>query len=241
MKLRVIAAVLLIGTAAAQDEAKATQGLGAPTAGYDAGSSSAPPAAAAATAVPSAPAATTATTAPRDEASSRRWYALYDGPNFGLQIDAGVPAGAAAAFVFRPWYLVRLNAGVAYDALAVGVKGGITLVPFHWGVVPTLGLEGGHFWQGDATKFGTASDPVVNTILKSVGYDYLSADIGIEFGSQNRFVFYVRGGVTQLYPSTSNFQAALQAANVGKTIQASDPTLRARGPSARLGFILYLF
>lgn len=202
MKLRLIAAVLLVGTAAAQDEAKATQAPAEP---------------------------------------SSKWYSMYDGPNFGLQVDAGVPAGAAAAFVFRPWYFVRLNAGVATDIIGFGVKGGVTLVPFHWGVVPTLGLEAGHFWQGDATKFGTASDPVVNTLLKSVGYDYVSADIGIEFGSQNRFVFYVRGGLTQLYPSTSNFQAALQAANVGKAIQASDPTLSARGPSARLGFILYLF
>jgi hypothetical protein len=180
------------------------------------------------------------TAPPAGEASSRSMF--YDGNRFGLQIDAGVPAGATVAFVARPWSFLRVNAGLGYDVLAFGVKGGVTLIPFHWAVTPTLGLEVGHFFSGDATRFATVNDAALKRLLGSVGYDYLSADLGLEFGSQNRFVFYVRGGITQVYPSMGNFQQALQAANPSAArITASEPALSGRYPAARLGFILYLF
>lgn len=260
--------VLLVGTAAAaqdatnaapapaaspvQDQVTATQVPDAPApAALPTVAATPPPVSmatpdATATQAPSATATAVVVTGPAKQETSRNWYALYDGDHFGLEIDAGAPAGAAAAFVFRPWYFVRLNAGVATDVIGVGVKGGVTLVPFHWGVVPTLGFEAGHFWQGDATRFGTVSDAALNKLLQSVGYDYLSADVGLEFGSQDRFVFYVRAGMTQVYPSTSNFQAALNAVNglscaAPPCIRAADPTLSGRSPAARLGFILYLF
>jgi hypothetical protein len=179
------------------------------------------------------------TTAPAGEEPSRSLF--YDGNRFGLQIDAGIPAGATVAFVARPWSFLRVNAGIGYDVLALGVKGGVTLVPFHWAVTPTLGLEGGHFFEGDANKFGTVSDAALRRVLTQVGYDYLSADVGLEFGSQNRFVFYVRAGITQLYGSVKNLETALQEANPTLRIRASEPSATGRLPAVRLGFILYLF
>jgi hypothetical protein len=74
-----------------------------------------------------------------------------------------------------------------------------------------------------------------------VGYDYLSADLGLEIGGQNRFVFFLRAGLANLYPTVRNVNAALQAANPSVRVTAADPAIRARVPSARLGFLVYLF
>jgi hypothetical protein len=167
--------------------------------------------------------------------------AFYSGTHLGLQLDAGVPSGAAASLVARPWKLLRLDAGLAWNALAYGVKGGVTLVPFHWWLTPTLGIEGGHFGPGDAGRFASGSCAAAQQILSRVGYDYLLADLGLEIGGQNRFVFFLRAGLANLYPSVRDVNAAMQAANPSVRMTAADPTIRARIPAARLGFLLYLF
>jgi hypothetical protein len=149
--------------------------------------------------------------------------------------------------VVRPWSFLRLNAGIAHDVIAFGYKAGVTVIPFHWGVVPTLGLEIGHFTDGDVNSVVTVNDPVVRELVKQIGYDYMSADIGLEFGSQNRFVFYVRGGLTKISSSARNLNAALAAGNTGAapgtyTVPAGkDPSVNAVIPAARIGFIIYVF
>lgn len=197
-------------------------------------------------AVPAAPAPSTDPAAPPAGAALAEpapSSVFYDGTKFGFQIDAGAPAGASAALVYRPWSYLRLNAGVAYDAVAFGVKGGVTLIPFHWGVVPTLSLEAGHFAQGNVTDVVTITDPVAKELLTNVGFDYASADLGVEFGSQNRFVFYIRAGIAQVWAHVNNLNGALQKVNTGRntTYHATDPKVDARVPSARIGFIFYLF
>ena len=178
---------------------------------------------------------------PTSPAAGEARSIFYDGTHFGLQVDAGLPAGATAAVVFRPWSFLRLNAGIAHDALAFGYQGGVTLIPFHWGVTPTLSFEAGHFGDGDINSIVTISDPTLKLLTRQIGYDYVSADVGLEFGSQNRFVFYVRGGITKVSASVHNLQAAIQTTNPGLRVTAAEPDASAVIPAARLGFIFYMF
>lgn len=166
---------------------------------------------------------------------------FYDGPRYGLQVDAGVPSGAAAQLVVRPWKFLRLGGGAAYNMAGMGVKGSLTLLPFHWFLTPTLGVEAGRFFPADASRFVSDADAVAHQLLSRVGYDYLSADLGIEIGSENRFVFFLRAGLSEIVPSVGDASAALQAANPSLRITAAQPSLRARIPTARVGFLLYLY
>jgi hypothetical protein len=189
------------------------------------------------------PAPPTATTPAGDVAAPTSSSMFYEGNKFGLQVDGGIPSLASVAAVYRPWRFLRVNAGLGYDVAALGVKGGVTFIPFHWGVVPTIGLEAGHFFEGDLNSVVNISDPVAKVLTKQLGFDYVTADLGLEFGAQNRFVFYIRAGISQVWGSVKNMNGALAAANTNAnvTYKAADPSVEARVPSARLGFILYLF
>lgn len=165
---------------------------------------------------------------------------FYEGPRFGLQMDAGVPSGGSVQLVSRPWKVLRLGGGAAHNTAGVGVKGSLTLIPFHWYVTPTLGLEAGRFFPADASRFVSRTDLVARQLLGRVGYDYLSADLGIELGSEDRFVFFLRAGLCELRPSVGDVGAALRTANPTMRVTAADPTLRARIPAVRLGFLVYV-
>jgi hypothetical protein len=167
--------------------------------------------------------------------------AFYPGTHLGLQLDAGVPSGAAVSLVGRPWKFLRLDAGLGYNAVAYGIKGGVTLVPFHWWLTPTLGFGAGHYAPADASRFASGSSAAARQILSRVGYDYLSADLGLEIGGQDRFVFFLRAGLANLYPTVKDVNGAMQAANPSVRMTAADPTIRARIPTVRLGFLVYLF
>ena len=109
------------------------------------------------------------------------WYSLYDGNHFGLLVDAGVPGGAGAAAMFRPWRFVRVEGGVNYNYLSFGLRGGLTFIPFEFIVTPTVHVEGGHFFAGDASSF--VSDPGVKILLMHVPENYLSTSLGLVFSS----------------------------------------------------------
>ncbi len=227
-----IAALLVASSVAAQDNP------GAPSSGEATAPPASAPTDAGAPTTPTTPSAAETATAPAPDSSS----VLYDGDRWGLQIDAGVPSGATAALVWRPWTFLRLNGGFGYNLAAFGVKGGATLIPFHWGVVPTIGLEGGHFFEGDMSKtaFWEITDASAKQLAKQFSYNYVAADLGVEFGAQNRFVFYVRVGLTQVWSDLNNIQQALDAENPGK-FKATQASFTGRTPTARIGFILYLF
>src|SRR5258705_5328098 len=83
------------------------------------------------------------------------------GRRFGLLVDAGVPGGAGLAAMFRPWRFLRAEGGVNWNTVSFGLRGGVTVIPFEWGVTPTLHLEGGHFFDGDASRFTSNARPKV--------------------------------------------------------------------------------
>jgi hypothetical protein len=169
------------------------------------------------------------------------WLSLYDGNHFGVLVDAGAPGGAGVAAMFRPWSHLRLEGGVNYNYLSFGLRGGVTLIPFEFVITPTIHVEGGHFFDGDASSF--VSDPAVKLVLGHVPEDYVSASLGLEFGSQQRFVFFLRTGMSWVFTEARNVAAAVNTTAGGQTtVKSAAPiSILAQVPTVSLGFLLFVY
>jgi hypothetical protein len=173
---------------------------------------------------------------------ARHWYDLSEVRHFGLQLDGGFPGGAGLAAVFRPYRAFRFNGGVNYDLAGFGVRGGASYIPFEWGLTPTLNVEGGHYFQGDASKY--ANSATAKVLLREVQHDFVTTSLGLEFGSQQRFVFFLRGGISWIWSEARNVREAVAAGNPGSSSQlvsAGNVSLFARAPSLSLGFLLFVY
>ena len=163
----------------------------------------------------------------------------------GLQVDGGVPDGGVVSAVVRPLKWIRADGGFAYNYLSTGVRGGLTLVPFHWGVVPTLRVEAGRFFKSDVSdkvaRYASDLPSYAQPMLKGFGYDYASALLGLEFGSQKHFVFFVRGGLSWLRADFGDGAGIQDSDNPGTEIDVSGLSARASGPTAQLGFLFYVW
>lgn len=166
--------------------------------------------------------------------------------HWGAMLDVGVPDGAGLSLLWRPVYFLRLNAGLTYNLLGVGVRGGVSLIPFYYWITPSLTLDVGHYFDADLSKYSDqlVSDPtgkaILGDALSKFSYDYGNLHLGLEIGSPHRFLFTLRGGVSYATTTIHNFQAAAQAATSDTNLTAADPTVKAVFPSLKLGFILYL-
>jgi len=170
------------------------------------------------------------------------WYSLSEVRHFGLQLDGGFPGGAGLAAVFRPYRAFRFDGGANYDLAGFGVRAGASYIPFEWAVTPTLNLEGGHYFQGDASKF--TSDATARVLLREVQHDFVTTSVGLEFGSQQRFVFFLRGGISWIWSEARNVQEAIAAGNPGSSstlVSAGNVQIFARAPSVSLGFLLFVY
>jgi hypothetical protein len=161
----------------------------------------------------------------------------------GIGIDGGAPGGGGLTLLVRPLWWLRLNAGLAYNVAGYGFRGGITLSPGQWAVTPTLNLDAGRYLSGDFTKFVTISDPNERAVLANSRYTFGTAQIGLEFGSQRRFSFYIRGGLTYLLTSVSGTQVAavLNGNTSGVTWSAARTPVSALLPCASVGFNLFVY
>src|SRR5229473_2353182 len=140
----------------------------------------------------------------------------------GIGIDAGAPGGGGVTLLVRPLWWLGLNAGLAYNYAGFGFRGGLSLAPCWCAVTPTLNLDVGHYYSGDFNKFASVSDQATKTLLSHVNYTFATAQIGLEFGSQRWFNFYLRGGLAYFESTFSG--ADLTALSQGKI--ASDPSTR---------------
>jgi hypothetical protein len=142
-----------------------------------------------------------------------------------MVMDVGVPDGAALGLSVRPFVeWLRVSAAGTYNGMAPGARVGITLDPISFPIAPTLTVEGGHYWAG--------SVPTMNDAV-AVGYNYMNFHLGLEFGSQSSFRFYLRGGVSWLDISSTINQ---QASGSGSPT-VSDPSFSGWvAPSGKLGF-----
>jgi hypothetical protein len=163
----------------------------------------------------------------------------------GLQLDGGVPDGGVVSLVVRPLKWVRADVGFAYNYLSAGARGGVTLVPFHWAVVPTLRLEGGRFFKSNVNdkvkKFADDVPAYLQPALDGFGYDYASAQLGLEFGSQRSFVFFVRAGLAWMRADFGDGRNLRDEDNPNTELDVSGLSVRASGPTASLGFLFYVW
>jgi len=166
-------------------------------------------------------------------------------PLFGVMADVGVPDGLIGSLAIRPWSWVRFCAGGGTNSISRGWRTGITLLPF--GAGPSASLEYGRYQDGDANALAKALGLGSSPMLDRVGYDYMNAHLGLDFGSR-RFVFFIHGGVSMLHGQIHNLAASIPAPTASDTsvqgttqvIVAQDPSARAMGPSVKLGFIVYV-
>lgn len=163
---------------------------------------------------------------------------------FGVSLDAGVPDGIGLSGVYRPFYWLRANAGLAYNGFGYGVRGGFSLAPFYFPITPVLSADVGHFFEANVTTLVQKATPDTDLsqagdALKHVGYDYASAQVGFEVGSPRRFTFSLRVGYSYLQTTLTGFEAALQSASGDSTIEAKPVKVKVTFPSAKLGFTLY--
>jgi hypothetical protein len=162
-------------------------------------------------------------------------------PWLGAQLDLGVPAGVGLSAVLRPLPWLRLQGGPAYNTIAWGGRGGISLGWFPSTFTPTLTLEGGAFAEGDATSIASnfAKLGVLGSgVAKQFNYGFGSALVGVEVGSPN-FTFFARGGASYVGATLHGFQTALQASTGSASIVAQDPTLTAVLPSFEAGVMVF--
>ena len=163
----------------------------------------------------------------------------------GLGIDGGAPGGGGLTLLVRPLWWLRLNAGLAYNVIGFGYRGGITLAPGQWAVTPTLNFDAGRYLSGDMNRFVTVTDPNARSLLSHTTYTFATAQIGLEFGSQRRFSFYLRGGLTYLFSTLSGADVtAIAQGNSGSpnnTFRAADTKFSTIAPCASLGFNIFVY
>ncbi|WP_059439058.1 hypothetical protein, partial [Anaeromyxobacter sp. PSR-1] len=157
----------------------------------------------------------------------------------GLSLDAGAPEGLTLALAWRPVPALRAFAGPAWNAAALGVHGGLALVPWHWAASPALTVEGGRFFDGDISRYVNDGVPDgVKPLLKKVGYAWAAAHLGVELGSQRGLAFSVRGGVAWVRAQASG--TAVTGDPGGTQVTYRDPRVTAFIPSVKLG-LQYFF
>jgi len=164
-----------------------------------------------------------------DRGPSRRWL--------GVTVDAGVPDGMAASVALRPWHWLRIQAGGMHNTISPGLRGGISLLPFYYWITPSLTVEAGHYFEGDATWIARrlTSDRSLDPIFRQVGYDFGNAHLGLELGSPRSVSFFLSAGISYVQMGSGVQQAIIN----DPTIQASDVRLSGVIPSAKLGLLVY--
>jgi hypothetical protein len=168
------------------------------------------------------------------------------GPHLlGLALDAGVPDGAGVSVIYRPWTFLRVAGGGLYNYAGYGVRGGVSVQPY-WIVAPSLGVEVGHYFPANLNRrlsqYGTVGDDVA-PLLEHVGYSFAQAQLGLEMGHPDWFVFFVRAGVGRLWLDVRGAEevARRQSSTDVRITSMSDPAVRLGIPSVKLGFLVYFW
>jgi len=176
--------------------------------------------------------------------AGKQWYSMSEGKILGLGVGAGFPDGASVTVLFRPWWWLRLNGGLAYNYVGFGIRGGVSLQPVHWVLTPTLSLDLGRYLSGDITKLASTDNPYAQHILQNMTYSFASAQIGVEIGSQQSFAFYLRGGLVSLFGMTASgadVTSYLNAAQTTGQFKVGDLRVTALLPCFSLGFIIFIY
>jgi len=165
-------------------------------------------------------------------------------PWIGAMADVGLPDGATASIVVRPIRAIRAHAGVSHNGISLGQRVGVSWVPLPWWFSPTLSVEYGHYAEGNANplvRTVMGDQTFQSAVLERVGYDYLNGHVGLEFG-RKWFTFYIHAGMSRITGTVHNIDSETMTGNEGTTTVtfSKDPSVKLWGPSARIGFVVYL-
>lgn len=158
-------------------------------------------------------------------------------------VDAGVPDGLTASLVYRPIRPLNVHAGLGTNLIGLGVRLGATYYILPTTVAPSVSVELGHYFAGDANatfnRLGITSDSD-SPLLREVGYDYANLHLGVEVGRE-RMSFYFHAGFSALRTTLHNLdEVVAEDANEDLTFRVGeDPTASVVGPSARIGFLFF--
>ncbi len=162
---------------------------------------------------------------------------------FGLLLDAGVPGGTGLLAAFRPSPYVRLHLGATHNGLRLGGRAGLTLLPLSGAYTPSFSFEIGHTLPGDVTRLArrmadTSQPPTPS--MERVSYSYASTHLGFEVGQPQRFMLFLRGGVSWVQLAVPDVRG------LAEPFLESLGAEGARGgrffdlvPSAKLGLVVY--
>lgn len=161
----------------------------------------------------------------------------------GVMFDAGVPDGLTGSVVYRPLRLLNVHGGLGTNLISVGVRAGASLYVLPTLVSPTINVEVGHYFAGDANatanRLGLTED-ADSPILREVGYDYANLHLGLDVG-RDRMSFYLHAGFSALRGKLHNLDE-LVAENASDDLTVSiggDATASIVAPSARIGFVYF--
>jgi hypothetical protein len=228
------------GTPAATPTTEGAPATPATPATEGAPATAAPPATEGASATAAVPPAADPAAAPPPPAEPPS-AAARDFTRFGAILDAGAPDGVGIWGVFRPWKFFRAQLGTSTNGISPSIRVGAS-VAFYFPVTPSLNVEAGHFFIGNANRLlrVTSNNPNVDLpMLRRVNYQYASALLGLEFGSPKWFTFFLKVGVTYVQTQVRGLQTFFQEITVDPSIEATPMALRFTTPSVKLGFTVY--
>jgi hypothetical protein len=166
-------------------------------------------------------------------------------PVLGAMVAVGAPDGAIASLIYRPAPFLRTELGGGYNLISKGIRAGVSVLPF--GAGPSATLEAGRFFEGDANGIArqvAGASFGGSAALRRIGYDFVNAHLGLDFGSR-RVTFFLHAGMSFIRGSVHNLNEQLSAssdANSGTTVTINqDPRIRIFAPSAKLGLIFYIW
>ncbi len=159
-------------------------------------------------------------------------------PKFGLQLDAGLPDGIGASFVFRPVRLVNLSAGAVTTGVSAGARVGVHLMPLGGFLRPTVGVEVGRIFEGQVPwVLNFAGADRYTGLAERVSYDFANFQVGLEVGTR-KFAVFARAGLGQVHARLAEFDAGQW--ETGGNVDVRGVNLRLRGPSVKLGVVVNL-
>ncbi len=172
-----------------------------------------------------------------DEAESET-----DAKSWGLTTSIGVPSGVELSLIYRPVFWLRGSAGAAYNGVSGGGQAGAAVGYFSAPFTPTLSVEAGTFAEGSAVALGQRFGADLSSVpaARRVGYQYGSAQLGLEFGWPQRFTFRIGAGLSYAHATLHDTQATLRSLSGDTRVVAGDLTLNAVLPSLTLGCVAYL-
>lgn len=167
----------------------------------------------------------------------------------GFSLDVAFPDFLGLNAIFRPVHFLRLHAGPLYNGSGLGLRGGLSLVPLNFAFTPALTVEYGRYFPSSGTSIVNTLNRFVRPqiqfgafepLVRNLSYEYVTAQLGLEVGPPQTFVFYLRLGLTLLNTRLNGSEETLRNVTGDPTLSVQDFRIRGAFPALKLGFIVYL-